>query len=764
MLRYNSDQDDDELPLDEAVSDEPERKQPVGRKVLDCLSCQGFPFSVFFIVSNEFCERFSYYGMRAVLVLYLTFYLHFDEDTSTSLYHSFIVLCYATPLLGAIIADSCLGKFKTIFILSIVYAVGNVTLTLSAVPPALNCNETAYRVMTFGGLALIALGTGGIKPCVSAFGGDQFKEHQKHLLSKFFSIFYFSINAGSVISTLLTPVLRGDISCFGPESCPATADNTSNKTSSSSCGGEDCYALSFGIPAILMIFSLFVFLGGSRMYIKNKPPGGKNIFFMFVGCIWAATKNWFRKKGRSKGVKFIHHACPDYPVEFANDVWAVLRVLVMFLPLPVFWSLFDQQGSRWTLQATRMNGDIGPLGYLKPDQVQALNPILILVFIPIFEFVIYPILAKFRLLRKPLQRMVCGMVLAGLAFLIAGFVQLQVESSFNFPKSGEARATFTNVIPDSEITVQVAGTSRTFTVAYEQNIEWFTSATNHSLLVHPGNSTKYTMTPTVVELHDKEMARIILAEDRDEKLLILLVPGDFGSVPTSENATVRSINVVHDTVDVEIFKPESCGEEYHYHAYNQQFGDHGSFVNLSVAKYSYTVNSIFNTDDKKTDSLGELKGGGVYSVIFSKPDDSEFHVTLVEDAPPDTVSIFLQVPMYVLITAGEVMFSITGLEFAYSQAPASMKSICQAGWLLTVCFGNIIDVTVAQSQIIKNQAVEFFFFAALIVLMAFIFAIMSFFYKPVAKRTEDEETVALVPRDSDESDHDLTAYPDSSDL
>ena len=100
----------------------------------------------------------------AVLVLYLTFYLHFDEDTSTSFYHSFIVLCYGTPLLGAIIADSLLGKFKsvlytyhydmlvklcvyfrTIFILSIVYAVGNVTLMLSAIPPALNCNEAAYR-------------------------------------------------------------------------------------------------------------------------------------------------------------------------------------------------------------------------------------------------------------------------------------------------------------------------------------------------------------------------------------------------------------------------------------------------------------------------------------------------------------------------------------------------------------------------------------------------------------------------------------------
>ena len=97
------------------------------------------------------------------------------------------------------------------------------------------------------------------------------------------------------MGTLIGCVLHsGDISCFGPESCPATSDNTSNKTSSSSkCGGEDCYALSFGIPAVLMIISLLVFLGGSRLYVKNKPPGGKNIFFMFVGCIWVCCDTVF---------------------------------------------------------------------------------------------------------------------------------------------------------------------------------------------------------------------------------------------------------------------------------------------------------------------------------------------------------------------------------------------------------------------------------------------------------------------------------------
>uniref|UniRef100_A0A674BAF8 Solute carrier family 15 member 1 n=1 Tax=Salmo trutta TaxID=8032 RepID=A0A674BAF8_SALTR len=142
--------------------------------------------------------RFSYYGMRAVLVLYFRYFLKWDDDLSTSIYHTFIALCYLTPILGAIVADSWLGKFKTIVYLSIVYTVGQVVMAV-----------IHLLAMSMVGLFLIALGTGGIKPCVAAFGGDQFEDHQEKQRSTFFSIFYLSINAGSLLSTVITPILRG---------------------------------------------------------------------------------------------------------------------------------------------------------------------------------------------------------------------------------------------------------------------------------------------------------------------------------------------------------------------------------------------------------------------------------------------------------------------------------------------------------------------------------------------------------------------------
>lgn len=104
---------------------------------------------------------------------------------------------------------------------------------------------------------MIAFGTGGIKPCVAAFGGDQFSEGQESQLQRFFSFFYISINAGSLISIILTPIFREDVQCFGR---------------------EDCFPLAFGVPAILMIIALLLFIvGKSFTNYKIIPPAKGNI-------------------------------------------------------------------------------------------------------------------------------------------------------------------------------------------------------------------------------------------------------------------------------------------------------------------------------------------------------------------------------------------------------------------------------------------------------------------------------------------------------
>lgn len=142
------------------------------------------------------------------------------------------MMVYFTSIFGGILCDLWLGKFKTILYLSIVYCFGSITLVVGAIPH-LNIPSEA---LLFMGLMLISLGNGGIKPCVSAFAGDQFKlPEQSEYMTKFFSVFYATISAGSLISTAVTPVLRAKVHCFGE---------------------DDCYPLAFGVPAILMITSI----------------------------------------------------------------------------------------------------------------------------------------------------------------------------------------------------------------------------------------------------------------------------------------------------------------------------------------------------------------------------------------------------------------------------------------------------------------------------------------------------------------------------
>ncbi|CAG7826433.1 unnamed protein product, partial [Allacma fusca] len=123
------------------------------------------------------------------------------------------------------------------------------------------------------------------------------------------------------------------------------------------------------------------------------------------------------------------YADDKYTKREIEDIKIVLRVLFLFIPVPLYWSLYDQQGSRWTFQASRMDGDLGGF-VLKPDQLQVINPILVMILIPVFDRVIYPFLAKCNIMKKPLQRMVVGGTFVAIAFIVSGIVELQLEKTY----------------------------------------------------------------------------------------------------------------------------------------------------------------------------------------------------------------------------------------------------------------------------------------------------------------------------------------------
>ncbi|XP_078078860.1 LOW QUALITY PROTEIN: solute carrier family 15 member 1-like [Mustelus asterias] len=662
-------------------------------------SCSGFPISIFFIVVNEFCERFSYYGMRAVLVLYFRYFLRWDEDLATAIYHAFVALCYLTPILGAIIADSWLGKFKTIIYLSIVYTVGQLVISISAVADMSDNdsdghpnNLNLHVGLAMLGLILIALGTGGIKPCVSAFGGDQFEDNQVKERGRFFSIFYLSINAGSLISTIITPILRGQ-----------------------KCGRvpQACYPVAFGVPAALMAVALIVFIGGSSLYKKSTPQG--NIILKVSKCIAFAIKNRFRHRSEQypKREHFMDWATEKYNKELIAQVKMVLKVFFLYLPLPMFWALFDQQGSRWTFQATRMNGNFGGLD-IQPDQMQTVNPILILILVPVVDVIVYPLIAKCNLNFTPLRKMTVGMFLAALAFVAAALVQIEIDKSLpTFPTGEQSQIRFIN-FDKSTINVTITGVPP-----------------SHSLL--PSEATDYISITEVktkkvfIKYGNKEMEHPLVMNNGSRRTLLFLatdivkpeikIINDLEAKPEQGKNAIRFVTALSNVNNVTV-------DGIDFGSLDRLIATNYSLFTKGKKMISYIING------KKCSQLSKEFGfGSAYTIIINEecPTD-QFKMNYIEDIGPNSVHMAWQIPQYLLITSGEVVFSVTGLAFSYSQAPSNMKSVLQAGWLLTNAVGNIVVLIVAEASTIQEQWAEYILFAALLVAVCIIFAIMAYFY------------------------------------
>ena len=330
------------------------------------------PPGIPFIIGNELAERFSFYGMKTILTVFMTKHLldasgqaaYMSDEEAKSVYHLFSALAYFFPILGAIVSDVLWGKYKTILLISLMYCLGHGMLALMDVGPALGIWD--MKPFMYAGLLLIAIGAGGIKPCVSAHVGDQFGTKNKHLVSKTFSWFYFSINVGAATSSLLTPIF---LAKFGPW-------------------------LAFGVPGVLMVLATFVFWLGRNRFVHIPPAG------------WQQFKaETFSTEGRR----------------------ALINLAPLFLIfIPVFWAIFDQTGSAWVLQAEAMNRRFFGVLWLE-SQIQAVNPILILILIPLFAYVIYPAIDKvFRM--TPLRKIGIGLFLTVVAFTISALIERSIQA------------------------------------------------------------------------------------------------------------------------------------------------------------------------------------------------------------------------------------------------------------------------------------------------------------------------------------------------
>ena len=320
---------------------------------------QSMPAGIPYIVINEFAERFCYYGINAILTVYMVNFLYFGEAQATTWQSLFKSAAYFFPVIGAIASDVFLGKFKTIMIFSSAYVVGCVLLAFGG------------EALLPWGMALIALGTGGIKPCVSTNVGDQFTSRNQHLIERAFSWFYLSINAGSLISIFLCPIL---LPAYGPE-------------------------VAFGLPAIMMAIAVFVFWLGRNTF-NQVPPAGDE---------------WGKEVLSGVGLSTIG------------------RLLVIYLFIAFYWSLWEQSnGQTWVLQAQSdlMDKHLGFGIEVLPAQIQLVNALFILMMVPVFTFLIYPAVARFVAV-TPLRKIGAGLFVCAASFMVIAWIETRIQAGIS---------------------------------------------------------------------------------------------------------------------------------------------------------------------------------------------------------------------------------------------------------------------------------------------------------------------------------------------
>ena len=493
-----------------------------------------------YIVGNEACERFSFYGMRSILVAYMTGMLLMSKNEATEVVHLFIACTYLLPLLGAWLADRFLGRYRTIISISLFYCLGNAVLAMADFAGDV---ETRKWIL-FIGLTIIAIGAGGIKPCVSAFVGDQVPEGEKNgpTMTRLYAAFYWSVNLGSFFSFLVIPWVRQN---WG-------------------------YSWAFGIPGIFMALATLIFWLGRKKY-NHVPPtqpeflhalcsrvfqgparacerfGGDAVkratntaigiaAFVVIAPIVVLLGNWAHDGGAriaalsgasetataligvltlilyvialllaalklaaSTGMKgflgvlgcMIFESKEEINKRFTESekrgVRNLVRVLIVFLMIIPFWSLYDQTASSWVLQGKMMKSIDLSWGGVKfsfgAEEMQSFNPLLIMTFVPLVTLFVYPHIGRWA---APLKRMGLGILMAGIAYGAVAALQQRIDTGAQLSILWQCIPYF--LLTLSEILVSTTGLEYAYTAA-GKNLKsivssfWLLTSTLGNLLV-----------------------------------------------------------------------------------------------------------------------------------------------------------------------------------------------------------------------------------------------------------------------------------------
>ncbi|GAA5798404.1 hypothetical protein HPULCUR_003806 [Helicostylum pulchrum] len=410
--------DDAEFRDDELAGPEPTAQDRLElREISDKI-----PSTAYLVIIIEFCERFTYYGLSGPFQNYIQHpappsypaeqagAMGKGHQTATALTTFFQFWCYITPIIGAIIADQYLGKYRSILMFSIIYFIGLVVLTATASPMGI---ESGAAFPGFIVAIIIGFGTGGIKSNVSPLVAEQYTSRSAYVTTtakgervivtpqatyqKIFTYFYWGINVGS-LSAIATTELEKNVG-FWP---------------------------AYLLPTLMFIPGIIVLVVYRKRYIQSPPRG--SVFVEAGRLFWYSTK----VRGGMEACKPSNLAI-EYPElaklatwddVFVDELRRALRACIVFCWYPIYWLCYSQMTNNLISQASTMW-----TGNVPNDIMQNIDPLVLIITIPLMDRFGYPLLRKMGFPMRPIVRITLGFFFASCAMAYSAGVQSMIYSN-----------------------------------------------------------------------------------------------------------------------------------------------------------------------------------------------------------------------------------------------------------------------------------------------------------------------------------------------
>ena len=572
---------------------------------------------------------------------------------------------------------------------------------MSSIPTLVfsDMSRDTHFYLTIVGLLCIGLGAGGIKPCVSPFGADQFHKNAVKAKESYFRWFYMLINIGACVGGALTPFLREKDWLYDQTTNNVKSIAQPNATDATSeiatwaWAFDQSHALAFGVPTVLFVISLVFYFTpeicthfNSNLfgkYTKNEPDSSENMISKFYRAV-------IKKECRNQYEKA---AC-----------YQVVKLFVrIFLPLSFFWCLLDGVGTFWTYSACQGSGLVTIFGYQITficDQLEVINPVMIIVLIPVYNVYLDPLIEKLfykdlsvgdtsrktglwkkitvkrDISKKPIDIMLVGMVICTFAAVLSWRFDVKLSDSL--------RSFDTNEINTKQMAVKL----------YSADIELIKELERcNDGLVKFGNKTQKT---EFIDFHSKKLkfgdfSGGICSNEVDG---IIDAEGKTSSKPHKLLAKTKTGEIIVRHVE------NGLAKQFGIEIFDENYKFEKKFYDGNPKNTKNDLNDLTekypNNDQFWSDKTNKIVKDGARFIISRTGSVLELHEYR-------TVSVTGLIPQYFMLTLAEVFISVTALEFAYTQAPSSMRTLTTAFWYATVAVGNVIVTLIAKCRVSRSD-------------------------------------------------------------